>query len=76
MALVQEKRGVYRDTEYLTAATGEGRVILHYDVPLSSILVDFYDKLKSASSGYGSLNYEFAGYRDADVVRMDILVAE
>jgi GTP-binding protein LepA len=76
MALVQEKRGVYRDTEYLTDASGEGRVILHYDVPLSSILVDFYDKLKSASSGYASLNYEFAGYRKADVVRMDILVAE
>ncbi|HTK04323.1 MAG TPA: translation elongation factor 4 [Candidatus Eisenbacteria bacterium] len=76
MALVQEKRGIYKDTEYLAATSGEGRVILHYDVPLSSILVDFYDKLKSASSGYASLNYEFNGYRVADVVRMDILVAE
>ncbi len=76
MALVQEKRGLYRDTEYIAAAGAEGRAILHYDVPLSSILVDFYDKLKSASSGYASLNYEFKEYRKADVVRMDILVAE
>lgn len=71
MQLIQEKRGVYLNTEYLDA----GRVILHYEIPLSAILVDFYDKLKSVSSGYASLNYEFLGYREADVVRMDILVA-
>jgi GTP-binding protein LepA len=76
MSLVQDKRGVYRDTEYLASDGGSGRVILHYDVPLSSILVDFYDKLKSVSSGYASLNYEFDGYREGDVVKMDILVAE
>jgi GTP-binding protein LepA len=76
MGLVQDKRGIYKDTEYLTVEGGEGRVILHYDVPLSSILVDFYDKLKGVSSGYASLSYDFNGYRPADVVRMDILVAE
>jgi len=72
MKLVQEKRGEYQNTEYLD----EERVILHYHIPLSAILVDFYDGLKSASSGYASLNYEFLEYRPADVVRLDILVAE
>ena len=77
MAFVQERRGVYRDTAYLSGAGGEdGRVILHYDSPLSSLPVDFYDTLKSVSSGYASLNYDFAGVREADVVRLDIYVAE
>lgn len=71
MQMVQEKRGVYLNTEYLEA----DRVILHYEIPLSAILVDFYDKLKSVSSGYASLNYEFFGYKKAEVVKMDILVA-
>ena len=71
MQLVQEKRGVYINTEYLEA----DRIIIHYEVPLSAILVDFYDKLKSVTSGYGSLNYEFLGYKKTDVVKMDILVA-
>jgi len=71
MQMVQEKRGVYLNTEYLDA----DRVILHYEVPLSAILVDFYDKLKSVSSGYASMNYEFLGYRKADAIKMDILVA-
>lgn len=71
MQMVQEKRGVYLNTEYLDA----DRVILHYEIPLSAVLVDFYDKLKSVSSGYASLNYEFLGYRKADVVKTDILVA-
>lgn len=72
MALAQEKRGVYRTTEFLS----ESRAILHYDLPLSTILVDFYDRLKSATAGYASLNYELADYRAADVVRLDIYVAE
>ena len=96
MQLVQEKRGIYENTEYLmgnvrvasdfmsdTSGTqgaalqdDEGRVILHYQLPLASILVDFYDKLKSVSSGYASLNYELTSYKEADVVRLDILVAE
>ncbi|MEK9183395.1 MAG: translation elongation factor 4 [Patescibacteria group bacterium] len=72
MALAEEKHGVYQNTEYLNAE----RAILHYHIPLSSILVDFYDRLKSASSGYASLNYELADYKEADIVKLDILVAE
>jgi GTP-binding protein LepA len=77
MQLVIEKRGEYINTEYLYAeAEVDQRVILHYKMPLASILTDFYDKLKSISSGYASLNYEFIGYQVADVIRLDILVAE
>ncbi len=72
MQLVQEKRGEYKNTEYLD----EDRVILHYNMPLTALLVDFYDKLKSASSGYASLNYEFLKYSPCEVVKLDILVAE
>lgn len=72
MALAEEKHGVYQNTEYLNAE----RAILHYQIPLSSILVDFYDRLKSASSGYASLNYELADYKEADIVKLDVLVAE
>jgi GTP-binding protein LepA len=72
MQLVQERRGQYLNTEYID----EQRAILHYKIPLSVMLVDFYDKLKSVSSGYASLNYEFDSFQKADVVKMDILVAE
>ncbi len=72
MQLLQERRGIYSTTEYLS---GE-RAILHYEIPLSMIIVDFYDKLKSISAGYASLNYELIAYRDADVVRLDIMVAD
>jgi GTP-binding protein LepA len=72
MGLTQEKRGIYKNMEYLD----EDRPILHYEIPLSSILTDYYDKIKSASSGYASINYEYLDYRPADVVKMDILVAE
>ncbi len=76
MTLVQDKRGEYVNTEYLSTNIGTNRVILHYNIPLASILVDFYDKLKTISSGYGSMNYEFKELRVADVVRLNILVAE
>src|SRR3989339_390661 len=72
MSLAQEKRGIYKNTEYID----ETRAILHYEIPMSAILTDFYDKIKSISSGYASINYEFLGYRGAKVVKMDILVAE
>lgn len=72
MQLCTEKRAIYKNTEYLEG----GRTILHYEMPLASIIVDFYDKLKTLTAGYGSLNYEVMDYRPADVVRMDILVAE
>ena len=72
MSFAQDRHGVYKNTEYLS----EGRSILKYDIPLSSLIVDFYDKLKSVTSGFASMNYEVFEYRKADVVRMDILVAE
>jgi len=71
LALIVEKRGEHTSTEYLD----EQRVVLHCSIPLAGILVDFYDRLKSASSGYASLNYEVFGTKLADVERMDILVA-
>jgi GTP-binding protein LepA len=76
MGLSQEKRGIYKNTEYISAGSEEARAILHYEMPLSSILTDFYDKIKSVSAGYASINYEFFDYRPADVVKLDILVAE
>ncbi len=76
MKVAQEKRGIYKNTEYLSAEGDDARVMLHYEIPMSAILTDFYDKIKSVSSGYASLNYEFFDYREADVVKMDILVAE
>ncbi|MDO8260412.1 MAG: elongation factor 4, partial [Candidatus Magasanikbacteria bacterium] len=72
MSLAQDKRGVYQNTEYID----ETRAILHYDIPMSAILTDFYDKIKSVSSGYASINYEFLDYREVSVVKLDIAVAE
>ncbi len=70
MKLSQDRRGQYKKTEYLS----ETRVILTYDFPMGEIIYDFYDKLKSVTSGYGTMNYELTGFRAADLVRMDILV--
>jgi len=72
MKLTQEKRGVYLTTEYLD----DKIAVLHYTMPLASLIIDFYDKLKSVSAGYASLNYDFKGYNRVDVVKMDILVAQ
>lgn len=72
MSLLQDRRGVYITTEFVS----EDRALLKYEVPLASLIVDFYDVLKSITSGYGSMNYELTGYKEANVVRMDVLVAE
>lgn len=72
MQLVQEGHGVYKDMEYLDAE----RVIIHNDIPLSSVIVDFYDRLKSVTRGYASMNYEYRDYHKADLVKLDILLAE
>jgi len=71
MRLSEERRGKFISTEYLS----ESRVVLTYDLPLSEVIYDFYDKLKSATRGYGSMDYEFIGYQKSDLVRLDILVA-
>jgi len=72
MNLVQERKAVYLNTEYLDPE----RLVLHYEIPMAAILTNFYDRIKSVSSGYASINYEYLTYRAADVVKMDILVAE
>ena len=74
--LTQEKKGIYKNTEYLSSDGDEGRVVLHYEIPLATILIDFYDKIKSVSAGYASISYSYLEYREAEVVKMDILVAE
>ena len=68
--LARVKRGIYNATEFL----GADRVKLVYDMPLAEILVDFYDRLKSSTRGYGSLDYEFIGYFPAKLVKLDILI--
>jgi GTP-binding protein LepA len=73
MELIQQRRAIYKDTKYLGDA--HGRVILEYEAPLAEIIVDFYDKLKSVSSGYASQNYEMIGYRESDLVKLDVLIA-
>jgi len=70
MELGQERRGVMKNMEFIS----EQRVSLSFDLPLSEIIVDFYDKLKSRTRGYASLDYEHIGYRAADISRVDILV--
>jgi len=70
MELFQQIRGIYQSMKYL----GD-RVILEYECPLSSIIINFYDKLKSVSSGYASMNYDFIGYREENLVKMDVLIA-
>ncbi len=72
MNLVQERKAVYLTTEYLDPE----RLVLHYQIPMATILTNFYDRIKSVSSGYASINYEYLDYRQADVVKMDIMVAE
>lgn len=75
MGLVSERKGKYINTEYLSAGSDQ-RAMLHYEIPLASLITDFYDKLKTVSSGYASMNYEFIDYQLTDVVRLDIMVAE
>lgn len=70
MQLVQERRGTYLSLEYID----DDRALMHFEVPLASIMLDFFDKLKSSSSGYASLSYEHLGYRTGDLVKMDILL--
>jgi len=71
LALVEEKRGVQKKFEYI----GTGRVLLLYELPLNEIVLDFYDRLKSASRGYASLDYHLAGHRVSPMVKLDVLVA-
>lgn len=69
MELCQNKRGIYKSIEYIDA-----RVNIHYEIPLSEIVYDFYDKLKSTTKGYASFDYELCGYKESNLVKMDILL--
>ncbi len=71
MGMCTDRRGVYIRTEYLSPT----RAILVYEMPLAEIIYDLYDKLKSVTHGYGTMDYDFIGYRPADLVRLDVLVA-
>jgi GTP-binding protein LepA len=71
LKLLEEKRGVQKKFEYI----GGGRVMLLYEMPLNEIVLDFYDRLKSASRGYASLDYHLSGFRISPMVRLDVLVA-
>ncbi|ACI21979.1 MULTISPECIES: translation elongation factor 4 [Thermodesulfovibrio] len=70
LKLCQEKRGIQKEFSYIT----KDRILLIYEMPLNEILWDFYDKLKSLSKGYASMDYEFIGYRPSELVRLDILI--
>lgn len=70
MNLCQDKRGIFDNTEYIDPT----RVNIHYYLPLSEIVYDFFDKLKSSTKGYASFDYELSGYKESDLVKMDILL--
>ena len=71
MELCQDRRGEFEGIDYQPG----DRTLIHYDLPLAELIHDFYDQLKSRSKGYASLDYELSGYREADLVKLDILVA-
>jgi GTP-binding protein LepA len=70
IALCQERRGIQKDINYMT----KDRVQIHYELPLNEIVMDFYDRLKSLTKGYASLDYEFTGYAESDLVKLDMLL--
>ncbi len=70
MKLCEDRRGIYKKTEYI----GASRVILVYEMPLAEVIYDFYDRLKSATRGYGTMDYEVIGFRVGNLVKVDILV--
>ncbi len=70
MELCQDKRGIYKGMDYLDKT----RVNIHYELPLSEIVYDFFDRLKSSTKGYASFDYEVIGYKESDLVKMDILL--
>ncbi len=72
MKLAENSRAIYQSTDFLS----QDRVVLKYEIPLINIIVDFYDNLKSVSSGFASMNYETMGFVKGDLVKLDILVAE
>jgi len=72
MDLCIKRRGVFTGQDY----PAPGRVVLNFDLPLSEIIIDFYDRLKSGTRGYASMDYEFAGYQASNLVKLEVLVAK
>ena len=70
MELCQDKRGIYKSTDYIDKT----RVNIHYELPLSEIVYDFFDRLKSSTKGFASFDYEVIGYKASDLVKMDVLL--
>jgi GTP-binding protein LepA len=70
LPLLEEKRGIQKKFEYIAS----NRVMLTYELPLNEIVLDFYDRLKSVSRGYASLDYHFAGHWESDLVKLDVVV--
>ncbi len=70
MKLGMERRGEYKNTDYLDTS----RVIMHFSFPLAEVVFDFHDRLKSISKGYASMDYEYVGYRESDLVKLDVLL--
>jgi GTP-binding protein LepA len=70
MTLASEKRGIYDTTNYIDATRAE----LVYQIPMSEVIFDFFDKMKSVSRGYASLDYEFSGYKKGDLVKLDLKI--
>ena len=76
MDLAQSRRGIYQGTEYLATSSGPRRTLLKYEMPLAELITDFYDELKSRTSGYASMSYEFLDFREEDLAKLDIFVAD
>ncbi len=72
MELSQDRRGIYKNMEYLE----ETRVVMHYEIPLNEVIYDFFDTLKSRTRGFAPLDYEFKGYKPAELVKLDVLINE
>jgi GTP-binding protein LepA len=70
MKLCEDRRGIYKKTEYI----GATRVLLTYELPLAEVIYDFYDRLKSATKGYGTMDFDFIGFRVGNLIKLDILV--
>lgn len=70
MELCQDKRGIYKSVEYISNT----RVNIHYEIPLSEVVYDFFDRLKSSTKGYASFDYEFCGYKESNLVKMNVLL--
>ena len=70
MQLTQEKRGIQKGIEYI----GEKRVMVTYELPLNEVVLDFYDRLKSISKGYASMDYEYLDYRTSNLIKLDVLL--